>query len=65
VGTDLTVYKNTHITERLNFQMRFEFYNLFNHPNLYLGNDQARGGFGAAVSQQLPRNWQVGAKITF
>ena len=65
VGTDLTAYKDTHITERVNFQIRFEFYNLFNHPNLYLGNNLARGGFGAATSQQLPRNWQIGGKLTF
>ena len=65
VGTDLSVYKDTHITERLNFQVRFEFFNVFNHPNLYLGNNLSSGGFGKAVSQQLPRNWQLGAKLTF
>ncbi len=30
---DFSVYKNTAITERLNLELRFEFYNLFNHPN--------------------------------
>ncbi len=28
--TDMSIYKNTHITERLVFQFRFEFYSLFN-----------------------------------
>src|SRR5262249_55405661 len=33
IDTDTTVYKNTRVRESLTFQMRFEFYNLFNHPN--------------------------------
>src|SRR5204863_3376586 len=57
--TDLTVYKTTRLTGRLNFQIRFEFFNLFNHHNLYLENDLAAGGFGKAISEQLPRWWQL------
>jgi hypothetical protein len=30
---DLAIYKNTAITERLNMQLRAEFFNLLNHPN--------------------------------
>ncbi len=69
VQTDVTVYKDTHITERLNFQMRFEFFNLFNHPNFqfqhFRGDDLASGSFGKVTYQTLPRWWQLGAKITF
>src|SRR6267143_5606723 len=66
VQTDLTVYKNTHITERVNFQLRFEFYNLFNHPNFgNVGADLTGGNFGKVTSQTLPRWWQIGGKITF
>jgi len=62
---DMAFFKNTRLTTRLNFQIRFEFYNLFNYDNLYLGNDLSSGGFGKAISQQLPRWWQFGAKLTF
>ncbi|HTP68771.1 MAG TPA: TonB-dependent receptor [Dongiaceae bacterium] len=30
---DLSLFKNTNITERLKMELRFEAYNLFNHPN--------------------------------
>jgi len=30
---DLAIYKNTAITERLNMQLRAEFFNVLNHPN--------------------------------
>ncbi len=62
---DLAAYKNTRIAGRLNFELRFEFYNLFNYDNLYLSNDLSSGNFGKAISQQLPFWWQIGAKVTF
>jgi hypothetical protein len=69
VQTDATAYKDTHITERLNLQLRFEFYNLFNHPNFQFfhgqGDNLANSSFGQVTRQTLPRWWQLGAKITF
>ncbi len=35
---DFAVGKNTPITERVNLQLRAEFFNLFNHPNFALPN---------------------------
>src|SRR5438132_10094598 len=65
VQTDLTVYKNTHITERLNFQVRFEFYNLFNHPNFgNVGSNLTGGNFRKVTSQTLSRWELLGAKLT-
>ncbi len=66
VETDMTVYKNTHITERLTFQIRFEFYNLFNHANFQsVQGDLSAGNFGRVTAQTLPRWWQVGGKFYF
>lgn len=66
IQTDTTVFKNTHITERLNFQIRFEFFNLFNHANLQnIQGDLSAGNFGKVTSQTLPRWWQIGGKLTF
>ncbi len=66
VQTNVNFYKNTHITERLNFQLRFEFYNFFNHANFQgIQGDLSQGNFGVATAQTLPRFWQLGAKITF
>jgi len=66
VETDLTVYKNNRITERLNFQIRFEFFNIFNHPNfLTIQDDLSQSNFGVVTSQSLPRWWQIGGKLYF
>jgi len=64
--TDVNFYKDTHITERVTFQIRFEFYNIFNRVNLTAFNPNlASGAFGKATSQDLPRNWQIGGRLTF
>ena len=66
IETDATVYKNNQITERLNFQIRFEFYNLFNHPNFQsIQGDISQSNFGIATAQTLPRWWQIGGKLYF
>ncbi|MGH9742720.1 MAG: TonB-dependent receptor domain-containing protein, partial [Candidatus Acidiferrum sp.] len=66
IQTDMTVYKNTHINERLVFQIRFEFYNLFNHANFQnIQGDLSQGNFGEVTGQTLPRWWQLGGKLYF
>jgi hypothetical protein len=53
---DLAIYKDTAITERLNVQLRAEFFNIVNHPNfaspflpLFIA-DPAQNGFGLSGS---------------
>jgi hypothetical protein len=66
IQTDMTLYKNTHINERLVFQIRFEFYNLFNHANFQnIQGDISQGNFGQVTAQTLPRWWQLGGKLYF
>ena len=64
--TDVSFYKDNRIRENINFQLRFEFYNIFNRPNLAnVDANPVDATFGKALSQQLPRWWQIGAKVTF
>ncbi|MBV9157101.1 MAG: carboxypeptidase regulatory-like domain-containing protein, partial [Acidobacteriaceae bacterium] len=64
--TDAALYKNNRLAERINLQLRFEFYNIFNRPNLAnVDANPVDATFGKALSQQLPRWMQIGAKITF
>ena len=64
--TNTNVYKDTPITERLNFQIRFEFFNLFNRAN-YANPDVnfPDGSFGAATGSHEPRFWQLGGRLSF
>ncbi len=75
IETSINVYKDTHITERVNFQLRFEIFNLFNRANYaWNGNGANNGGvdvnfpdgnFGKATASHEPRFWQLGGKISF
>ncbi len=64
--TDAAFYKNNRIKENLNLQLRFEFFNLFNRQNLgFVDANPPDANFGKVTSQQLPRWWDVGLKLTF
>lgn len=46
-NTDISVFKNTKLTENTKFQLGFEFFNVFNHPNYTVPqNDLNNGDFG-------------------
>jgi hypothetical protein len=75
---DVSLFKNTKLTERVNFQLRFETFNTLNHTQwsgvntgLSLPNPNSvptaatRGTFGQVNSTRDPRNIQIGAKLLF
>jgi len=79
-NVDFAVTKNTRLFERVNLQLRAEFFNVFNHPNFALPNFFVVPGFGPAglITQTPdqaqtnpglggggPRVIQVAAKFTF
>jgi hypothetical protein len=71
IETNANFYKDTKITERVNFQFRFEVFNLFNRAN-YAWNGTSGvdlnfpdGNFGRATASHEPRFWQLGGKISF
>jgi hypothetical protein len=66
-SSDMSLAKNTKIYERLNLQFRFDFFNIFNHPNLtgMDGNLADSSTFGKATSQFNPRWLQLGITLRF
>jgi hypothetical protein len=75
---DLSLFKNTKITERVTVQFRFETFNTFNHtqwagvntglsvPNPGAAPTEAtRGTFGQVNSTRDPRSLQFGLKLLF
>src|SRR5580704_10818393 len=71
IETNVNFYKDNRSTERVNFQFRFELFNLFNRAN-YAWNGTTGldvnfpdGNFGQATASHEPRFWQLGGKISF
>jgi hypothetical protein len=64
--TNVNFYKNTHITEKVNFEFRFDIFNLFNRANYStVDTNFPDGNFGVATSSHEARFWQLGGKISF
>ena len=54
-NTDVSVFKNTRITEATKLQLGFEFFNVFNHPNYSVPNNNiSNGDFGQIKNNALP-----------
>jgi len=64
---DISVFKNTTVTERLNIQLRVEAFNAFNRVQFGVPNTSINStAFGVISSQQnLPRNLQLGLRLLF
>ena len=55
-NVDFSITKNTRLTERLNLQLRAEFFNIFNHPNFALPAHTIIPGY---IDNGTPGNPQV------
>lgn len=74
-NTDAIVAKDTHFTERVHMELRFEFFNVFNHTQFLMPDNasynsaqydvQQPGSLGTILTARAPRIIQLGAKITF
>lgn len=63
---DLAAIKNLKIVERVNFQLRGEFFNAFNHESFSsVDSSIDDGSFGAVTAGHSPRRIQIGAKLVF
>jgi hypothetical protein len=64
--SDVSLLKNTRLWESLNLQFRFDFFNIFNRPNLTgVDSNLPDATFGQATSQFNPRWIQLGLKLNF
>lgn len=63
---DTSLFKNVKFGERVAFQLRLETFNTFNHgsPNSVVTNFDS-GSFGQVNGYHIPRNVQIGGKVTF
>jgi hypothetical protein len=66
-NTDFSVFKNTPITESVKFQLGLEFFNLWNHTNLTVPNNNMNdtGAFGRFDGAYPGRVIQYRAKVLF
>ncbi|MBV8829258.1 MAG: TonB-dependent receptor [Acidobacteriaceae bacterium] len=64
---DISIFKNTHVTERFQLQFRAESFNAFNRVQFGIPNTNINStAFGVISSQQnTPRNIQLGLRLLF
>ena len=63
-NTDFGMLKHTAINERFAFDLRIEFFNIFNHPQFQNPSGDISGGsFGVVSSARDPRIGQISAKF--
>lgn len=66
VNTDLSLIKDTKLTERINTEFRAEFFNVFNHASFYNPNGTVTSSlFGVVTRARDPRIGQLALKISF
>ena len=68
-NTDLTLFKNFKVKERVNLRFQIEAYNVFNHTQFYgaaaVDGEVNDPHFGSTVSAATPRLVQLAIKFAF
>jgi hypothetical protein len=72
---DFSLFKNFHLTEKMNLEFRSEFFNMFNHPNLQFAKSGPQNSintttfgtpeFGFLTAARDPRQIQLALKLSF
>ena len=63
---DTALFKNVRFGERVSLQLRLEAFNTFNHVSAAgVGTNMDSSAFGTVTGYHIPREVQLGAKITF
>jgi len=62
-NTDFGILKRTTIKENFAFDIRFEFFNIFNHAQFENPDGNISGNFGVVTKARDPRIGQVSAKF--
>jgi hypothetical protein len=63
---DTSLFKNFRFGERVGLQLRLETFNTFNHGSPSgIDTDVDDGAFGQVNAYHIPRNVQIGGKVTF
>ena len=66
VNFSTSLYKTFAFTERINFQLRAESFNTFNHTQFNaVGSNFGNGNFGQITGTQDPRTLEFGGKLNF
>src|SRR5581483_7153822 len=62
---DISLMKSTKITESKAFEIRAEFFNVFNHAQFFNPDGDLNGQMGVVTSARAPRIGQISAKFYF
>ena len=60
---DLSAVKDTKITERQSIEFKADFYNVFNHPSFFVGDQNVNSSTFGQINGQNYTNYGVGPRL--